>query len=429
MFRVVLVGAGDRGMIYARQSLAPQSQFQISGVVEPNALRRKKAQELFRLPDHRLYESVESLVRDEKIADAAFNCTMDALHTVTSLPLMEKGYHILLEKPIAVTRQDAMRIIDCARRERRIVMVCHVLRYSPFYTAIRRIVRDGEIGRIISIQMAEDVSYFHESVSYVRGFYADPAVCGSGMLLSKCSHDLDLMAWLMDQDLPTRVFSAGSVFQFRPENAPEGAGTRCLVDCKCEQKCIYSARRLYVDHPQRWANRVWNDCALSEGSDAEKLESLKSENNPYGRCVYKTDLKIVDHQSLLVNFRSGATGTFTMTGGASAPGRSLHIIGTRGEIQGTFEDHAFTVSLIHPDIPGGCLKRQVSVSAGSRPGDAHGGGDENILQDFFALLDHREPSICCTSLEASVIGHNIVYGAEESRLTGLPVPLDVPGNR
>ena len=422
MFKVILVGAGDRGMIYGRQSLNDQARFQIAGVVEPDPLRREKAKTLFRLPDNRLYTSVDQLSREGKIADAAFNCTMDALHASTSIPLMQMGYHILLEKPIATTREDAHLIIDCARRTKRIVMVCHVLRYSPFYGSIKRCVASGEIGDVISIQMAENVSYFHESVSYVRGKYADPAVCGSGMLLSKCSHDLDIMAWLMEKDVPERVFSAGSLFQFRPENAPAGSGSRCLVDCACERGCDYSAKRLYVDHPQRWANRVWNDCALKDGTEEEKIASLRSENNPYGRCVYKTDLKIVDHQSVIVSFRSGAIGAFSMTGGAASPSRSIHIVGTRGEITGVFEENSLAVSRIRPEAPGGCETQYVRIS-NAMPGDAHGSGDVKILEDFFALLSHDEPSISCTSLEASVMGHDIVYSAEESRITGMPSVL------
>lgn len=412
--RIILTGAGDRGMIYARQSLETPQRFQIVGIVEPVRERRDFAGELFQVPQSRRFSSVEEAAAVPKFADAVFNCTMDRLHAATSLPFLEKGYHMLLEKPIATNSVDSEQILRCARENRRIVMVCHVLRYAPFYQTIKQLILDKEIGDIIDIQMAERVSYFHESVSYVRGKYGDPEICGSGMLLSKCSHDLDIMAWLMNGIRPKQVFSTGSLFQFRPEHAPAGAKERCLPDCPHLDDCIYSCKRLYVDHPQRWANRVWNDCGLLGGTDAQKLASLADESNQYGRCVYHTGMKVVDHQSVLVQFENGSTGTLSMTAGAAAAERSIHIVGTLGEICGAFSGEQITVSRIAPQAKDGCTTRTIDVSA-LQKGDAHGNGDKRIIEDFLALLNGNPPSICCTSIEDSMMGHEIAYEAERSR--------------
>ncbi|HJB90907.1 MAG TPA: Gfo/Idh/MocA family oxidoreductase [Candidatus Eisenbergiella merdigallinarum] len=410
--RIILAGAGDRGMIYAKQSLERPRRFRIVGVVEPMEERRNFAGDLFEIPGEFRFSSAEEAAAVPKFGDAIFNCTMDRLHAATSIPFMEKGYHILLEKPIATNGRDAERILQCAQQNRRIVMVCHVLRYAPFYRTVKELVLSGEIGNIIDIQMAERVSYFHESVSYVRGKYGDPDICGSGMLLSKCSHDLDIMAWLMNGVKPKRVSSVGSLFQFRPENAPAGAAERCLPDCPHLERCAYSCKRLYVDHPQRWANRVWNDCGLSGGTDAEKLASLSDENNRYGRCVYHTGMKVVDHQSVLVLFENGTTGTMSMTAGASAAERSIRIIGTLGEIYGEFSRERITVSLIAPQAKGGNIERAIDVSP-LQKGDAHGNGDRLIIEDFLRLLKGETPSICCTSIEDSMTGHEIACAAEK----------------
>ena len=412
--RVVIVGCGDRGMIYGREAHSRKGQFKIVGIAEPDDARRAAAAAAFGLPPERCLTCADDIAREPKFADAVFNCTMDALHVETSLPLLRKGYDMLLEKPIAPTRGGAKRLLACANETGRTVMVCHVLRYAPFYAEIKRRVLNGDIGRVVTVQMAEQVSYFHSSVAYVRGKYADPEICGSGLLLSKCSHDLDLMAWLLEGNLPSAVYSAGSVLPFRPENAPADAPARCLPDCPHLASCPYSAPRLYIDHPQRWARRVWNDCGLANADDAAKLASLRDPANPYGRCVYRTGLKIVDHQSVLVAFADGATGTFTVTGGAASPERTIRLVGTKGEIEGRMEDQAFTVSLIDPAAPGGCTTERVDVSA-IQKGDAHGGGDARILDDFHALLTGKPPSICCTSLASSLVGHDIVYSAEEFR--------------
>jgi len=265
--------------------------------------------------------------------------------------------------------------------------------------------------------MTEQVSYFHESVSYVRGKYASPERCGSGMLLSKCCHDLDLMAWLMAETRPAQVSSLGSVFQFRPEMAPEGAGTHCLLDCPVERACPYSARRLYLEHPQRWAANIWHDSSRENATPAEREALLLNPDNPYAACVYRRNLRIVDHQSLLIGFANGATGTFSMNGGAAAASRRIHLTGTRGEADGRFEDGCFTVSRIAPEAPGGKVDRVVRVPA-SAVGNEHGGGDQALVRDFVAVVRGEKPSICATTLEDSMVGHRLVFRAEDSRTQG-----------
>ena len=413
--RIVIVGMGQRSMIYARESLADPSLFQVVGVADVDPQRVRLAQETFRLPAERCFSSVEALCAVPRFADAAINGTMDRQHVVTTLPLLRAGYDVLLEKPFAINQQEADALLACARETGRRVMVCHVLRYAPFYRAMREVIASGEIGRVMHADMLAQISYFHESVSFVRGKYASPQICGSGLILSKCSHDLDLLSWLMQEDKPAGVSSAGSVFHYRPEMAPEGAGTHCLLDCPVERSCPYSAARLYIEHPQRWANILW----FGQGplTDEEKRASLLAPDNPYSRCVYRCGLQIVDHQSMLVRYESGALATFSVNGGASAPARCTRITGTKGEICGTVEEERFTVSLVAPDAPGGRLLRTVDVSA-AQHGNAHGGGDALVIRDFIALLTGQPVSPSVSTLEGSLTGHRLAYLAEDSRAQG-----------
>lgn len=415
--KVVIVGMGARAFIYAEESLKHPELFTVAGVADVNPERVRAARERFRIPEKYCFSSVEELTALPRFADAAINGTMDPQHVKTTLPLLRRGYDVLLEKPFAVNQQEADQLLACARETGRKVMICHVLRYAPFYRRIHQLLREGAVGKIINIQMDEQVSYFHESVSYVRGKYASPTVCGSGMLLSKCSHDLDIMAWLMGDDLPYSVSSVGSVIQFRPEMAPEGAGNRCMTDCAAERNCVYSARRLYLEHPQRWANNIWHDSGLTDPAPDEKRRLLMDPENPFGRCVYRCGLQIVDHQSVLIRFADGATGTFSMNGGATASGRNIHITGTRGEIQGCFEEQKFSLHQIAPEMPGGRKSQVYDVSADQR-GNAHGNGDQAIVRDFMALLRGQRTSPCCTALQDSMTGHRMVFLAEESREQG-----------
>lgn len=415
--RVIIVGMGGRASIYSAVALTNPELLRIVGVVDINPERVRQAQLMFDLPDAHCFATVEELVAVPRFADAAINCTMDRLHVETSLPLLRHGYDLLLEKPYALNDEEGQRIISCAREHERKVMVCHVLRYTPFYRALRRVIALGTIGDVIHIHMTNQVGYQHESVSFVRGKYAREEICGSGMLLSKCSHDLDIMSWLMGDNVPATISSVGSVIQFKDEKAPEGAGTHCLNNCPLERDCPYSARRLYIEHPLRWANNVWHDTHSNPTTDEEKEAILRQPDNPFSRCVYRCDINIVDHQSVLIHFRDGAIGTFSMNGGASTPRRMMHITGTKGEIYGDFERERFHVRLIAPEAPGGYTERTLDISD-FQQGDAHGGGDRSIVLDFVALLRGERTSPGCPTLEDSIVGHRMVFLAEKSRLAG-----------
>lgn len=413
--RVLLAGAGARSMIYADMALKRPDLMQIAGVAEIDPVRLQIARETFGLDESRCFPSIESMAAAPRFADAAINATMDSQHVRTSLPLLRRGYGLLLEKPFAANGKEADELLQCLRETQQKAMVCHVLRYAPFYRSIKAAVDAGEIGNIIHIEMSEHVSYYHESVSFVRGKFAARASGGSGMLLAKCSHDLDLMAWLMSGNEPAQVSSVGSVFQFKPGQAPPQAGSHCLNDCPLERSCPFSARRLYIENCQRWANNVWHESNQDPQSDADKERILRDPDNPFSRCIYRCNIQIVDHQAILIRFRDGATGSFAMVGGATASARPIRITGTRGEIRGVFEEECYEISHIDPSAPGGRTIRKIDVSP-QQKGNPHGGGDQEIVLDFIRLMRGEPISPVCPLISDSVVGCRLAFLAERSRL-------------
>ena len=336
---------------------------------------------------------------------------------------------MLLEKPFATNEKEMRELVSCVKENGNKVMICHVLRYTPFYLSIKERVASGEIGDIINIQTCEHVSYHHLSTSYVRGKWANSDVCLTSMLLAKCCHDIDLMMWMMSDTQPSMISSFGSKFQFKPENAPKEAGTKCLVDCPLVDTCRYSAKRLYLDQPKRWAFYIWDKLeGIENPTDEDRINLLKGDSN-YGRCIYKCDNNVVDHQSVLVNFKNGATGTHNMVGGSAGPMRRIHIIGTKGEIYGDFEESKFTVAKIHPtktdEKSGEVVDLNVNGDMVGAYG-GHGGGDEKLAADFVEFLRGGKPSLACTSIFDSVAGHLCVYLADKSREeNGMPQKVNL----
>ena len=412
----VIVGAGHRSVIYADYSLSHPDELKIVGVADPDPERREMCREKYGIPEERCFATAEDLAAVPRFADAVINGTMDRLHFPTAVPLLEKGYHMLLEKPFAVSEKEMRSLLDVVERTNRRVMVCHVLRYAPFYLAIKRRVSSGQLGEILNVQMAEHVSYHHLSTSYVRGKWANEEKSGTTMLLAKSCHDVDVMMWLMSPDRPVGVSSVGSRFQFRPENAPENAGTRCTVDCPLKDTCRYSAKILYLDHPNRWTCYAWADLEHKKDQTEEDRIASFQNGNPYNRCIYKCDNDVVDHQSLVVDFASGATATFNMVGGTAKSKRTIHITGTLGELEGVFEENRFTVTMIAAETESGYTEEVVDLSGAGDEG--HGGGDDNLISDFVRYLKTGEQSLSCTAIENSVAGHLTVFKADESRLAG-----------
>lgn len=426
----IIVGAGHRSFVYSELAKTNPEMLKIVGVADPNPIRRKKAMDYFGFKEDMCFENAEELAKKGKLADTVINGTMDEQHLETAVPLLDAGYDMLLEKPFAPNEEEMRQIVNCAKKNNSKVMICHVLRYTPFYYAIKERIVNGEIGDIINIQTTEHVSYHHLSTSYIRGKWANSDKCHTSMLLAKCCHDLDIIMWMMSETKPKQISSFGGKFQFKPENAPKEAGTICMKDCPLVDTCVYSTKRLYIDHPDRWAFYVWDALEGKKNISIEDKIALMKSDSPYARCIYKCDNNVVDHQSVLINFESGATGTHNMVGGSAEPRREIHIIGTKGEIFGNFEESKFTVLKIDPSPDAHneeCDVEEVDLRVtGDMVGayGGHGGGDERLAADFVKFIRGEKPSLACTSIFDSVAGHLSVYLADKSRENG-GMPMDV----
>jgi predicted dehydrogenase len=405
----VLVGLGHRTLLYGSYALQHPDEMKVVGVADPDAGRRARAAEIFGLSADQCFCTSEDLSQRPAFADVAINGTMDRQHVPTTLPLLAAGYDVLLEKPISPSREGLFQLCEAVQRTGRKLMVCHVLRYAPFYVAIRERILAGEIGNILHVRTDEMVSYHHMAVGFVRGKWRRRD--GSNpMLMSKCCHDLDLICWMKSGQRPTRVTSQGSLTYFRSENAPPGAGTRCLTDCEIEADCPYSARKHYVDQ-DLWRFYAWEPIEHIENPTlAQKLASLRTDN-PYGRCVWHCDNDVVDHQAVTIEFDDGCIAAHNMVGAVSRPCRKMHLIGTLGEIEGTMEEGRFVVR--HPDARAGheYSEEWIEVDVSSQ---MHGGGDLRLVKDFAAVVRGEPASISSTDISDSIYGHLIAYAADDA---------------
>lgn len=411
--RVGIIGAGHRSVLYASHAETCPDSMQIVAVADPNDHRRNETAERFHIAKEHCYKSADELVKAHLEMDAVINGTMDRLHVETTLPFIEAGYDVLLEKPICTNKEDLMKLLQATRKHKTKLMICHVLRYAPFYAEIKQRLLNGDIGDIVSIETEENVSYHHMAVGFIRGKWANKEKCGNPMLMSKCCHDLDIICWLKSGVNPTSVSSFGGLYQFKKENAPKGSGTRCLVDCSIEKDCPYSALKNYIEQ-RLWDSYAWEGIEHlgRDITDEQKIESLKNDN-PYGRCVWHCDNNVVDHQTVSIQFEDGTTAAHALNTATAKPCRTIHICGTKGEILGVMEDSFFL--LRKPDARAG---HEYSEERVETKGESHmhGGGDFRLVEDFLRVLNGEAASISTTSIEDSINGHMVAFAADEAML-------------
>ena len=404
----VVLGAGSRGSIYAGFAKEHPEALRVVAVAEPRADRRELLASSLELPEEGCFASWEELLARPKMADCAFICTLDDDHTAPAIRAMELGYHVLLEKPMSNTEEECRLIARTAEQTGRVLAVCHVLRYTPFYMTLKALIDQGEIGEVTTINQIENVGYWHQAHSFVRGNWRTVRET-SPMLLQKSCHDMDIILWLMGRDC-RRVQSFGSLRHFTPDNAPAGAPERCLDGCPHAETCPYYAPALYMD----MRRTGWPvDVITTDLSEAGRRKALQE--GPYGRCVYHCDNDVVDRQVVNLEFEGGAVATFTMTAFSADFSRQLKIFGTEGQItadMGTGEIvlHRF-----------GQEKQRVPLCEGLEH-SGHGGGDYGILHDFLGVL--RSGGESRTSARVSLQSHLICFAAERSRKENAVIELD-----
>ena len=417
--KVIIVGNGDRANCYCKYAISHPEDLQVVAIVDPDKRKQKEGAEKYGVKKELCFDSVEDCMRYHeqhgKFADGVVNATMDELHYQTAMPFLRAGYNMLLEKPIVNNTEQLLEIQRTAEENGCLLMICHVLRYTPFYSSIKKVVSSGEIGEIMHMETSESVGVAHSSNSYIRGKWNSSAKCGSSMLLAKCCHDLDLLCWLNSDTQPVRVASFGGRNFIVPEKAPKGAGERCLVDCPHVDTCIYSAKSIYVNTDNfPWYSWDCIDKHYDDISREEKTQSLKT-FNPHGECAYKTGADIVDNQVLILQFANGSTASHSMLQGAVRPCRLIRIMGTRGEIQGMIEDDKFTVRTYDFE-KASYVSKEYDVHELIAKDDHHAGGDDGIIRDFVNMVRGGEVSISCTKIQDSIYGHLCVYKADESRI-------------
>lgn len=416
--KVAIIGLGGRGKdTYAKYVNRFPDKMQITAIADPIEDKRRDVASIYKIPEEHCFSSAEELLEKDRMADIAFICTPDKMHYAHAMAALKKGYHLLLEKPVSPDAQECADIAAAAHRYKRHVQVCHVLRYTPFYQEIKRQIASGRIGEVVAIQAMENVQYWHQAHSYVRGNWRKKET-SSPMILAKCCHDMDILLWLTGKKC-RYVSSYGNLYLFRPQKAPEGAGLRCMDDCKIKDTCPYNAEHFYIRDRLLKGRDKWPVNILNSHPTVENItEALKT--GDYGRCVYHSDNDVVDHQVVNALLDDGVTINFTMSAFTSTGGRTLKVMGTMGDIAADMDENWIRVCEFgkEPEV--------IDVRKLATDFSGHGGGDFRMVEELLDdILEDKEPGCGLTSIDKSLESHYMALAAEDSRLNnGQSINLD-----
>lgn len=407
---VVIAGAGGRGRItYAPYAKKFPEQMRLIAAADRIPERLEEMRQEYGLEQDKCFSSVEEMFAQPRLADMAFICTQDADHVRHACLALDKEYDVLLEKPVSADIAQCRQLLDKAEKLGRSVTVCHVLRYAPFYQKLKSLLEEGALGEIISIQASENVGYWHQAHSFVRGNWRRSGDT-SPMILAKCCHDMDLLVWLTGSRC-RRISSMGGLSFFRQENAPQGAPDYCMEGCPVKDQCPYDAEKIYVTDTLTGYDTNgagWMQRAVYGGTDREGLRAALG-TSPYGRCVFRCDNDVVDNQSVTMEMESGVTISFHMCGLNQRNYRTIHIMGTGGDISGDLEEETLVLNRFgkEPEVIRVNVEETIS---------GHGGGDYRMLADMFRARSQGQGTL--TSLRQSLESHYMAMAAESSRLAG-----------
>lgn len=367
-----LIGTGGRSVAYVplclseiRENVSIRAIADIDGEKMQSYSGKYFAQDL--QPAH--YTDYNLMLADEAI-NAVIICTPDTTHREIAIAALKKGKHILLEKPMATTIEDDIAIYEESLRHDTVFRMGFVLRYTKVYKKIKELAQSGRLGRIITVEAKETLGYLH-GASFFRRWHRFKKNNG-GFLNAKCSHDMDILNWIVaDEPFFVSAFGGRSYF-----NLKEDAAESC-TDCKLRFGCRYSYKS-------------------SDYGDYNCMEAI---------CPFNAEKDIADHEVVNIEYRNGVTASFTVSTLSAEATRTMVIFGSEATLNADFSKGIIEVKYISPADSE--LYRMDTVSSG------HGGGDEALYCDFIDSI-RKESEKNRSDARAGMLSTLVALSAEIS---------------
>jgi predicted dehydrogenase len=325
------------------------------------------------LPDGpRVAMDYTAMLDDPDVSWVLIGSTNDH-HREHAVAALAAGKHVFCEKPVGISIDDCAAVAAAHAATDRQFVVGFVLRYAPLYRQIKRLVAEGGIGRLVSLEFNETLDFNHGG--FIMSDWRRQTRLSGGHLLEKCSHDLDIVNWIVDAPA-ARVASFGGLAFFTPENAGRAAA-------------------IGDDAQGRPAYATWG-----VGRD--------------GVGPFSADKDIVDHQVAILEYANGVRASFHTNLNSGLPERRLYLLGTEGAIRADLNHGVIEHRRIGHDTPTTTFDQRSTAGL-------HGGGDVPMVAELLATM--TTGAATATPLSTGIAAAVTCLAAERARTGGTVVDL------
>lgn len=391
--RLAAIGVGNRTGKYLQYFRSHPDLVKLVALVEPNPIRREASRRQFELSQDVCFATDEEFFEKfQGPCDGVIIGSPDRYHYNQTLRCTERGWPILLEKPIAQSYEQCLELSAAAKAKGVKVGVCYVMRFMPQYRKLKELIDSGVIGRISGVSHQEYVGMDRMLHTYVRGYW-NRAETSTPSFLSKCCHDVDMLLWVTGASIK-EVQSAASLEWYKPENAPEGAADRCM-DCPVEAECAFSAVDMYLRRD------VWtNNFPIPDGMTKRQVLEEEVKRGRFGRCAFRCDNDVADRQLVTLTATDGILITIEMNALTRREGRKTVFTGTDGEL--VSDERTLQLN----DRYGRLVETWDFSREAMVP--LHANADLVLVEDFIQSLQEpgRQPAV---TLEDALESHRICY--------------------
>ncbi|WP_222853378.1 Gfo/Idh/MocA family protein [Fodinicola acaciae] len=423
--RYAIVGLGSRAQMYLDACVgAHRDVAELVAVADVN--RGRIGHHLRRIgADLPAYASVEELLAAQTV-DRVIVTTPDYTHASIVIAALEAGADVIVEKPLTIDADSCRDIAATIEKTGKSVTVTFNYRYSPRNSALREVIAAGQIGKVTSVHFEWVLDTAH-GADYYRRWHREKAKSG-GLLVHKASHHFDLVNWWI-HDIPTRVYASGGLRFYGSENA--------------------SARGL-VDRPPRGSIDVASrDPFMLDMRENPTLKALYLDNESYDgylrdQDVFAPGITIEDNMSVIVDYASGATMSYSLNSHSPWEGYVVSVNGTEGRAELTVVERGAVLADSGRPVVDPSASPEMVAATESRPqseklvvqrhwqaaqevpitgGDgAHGGGDAKLLRDVFVGAS-GDPLSRASDYRDGVRSIAVGIAANTSIATGHPITI------
>lgn len=149
------------------------------------------------------YYSVKEMLESEKQMDVVAICSPNGLHAEHSIKVLTAGFHALCEKPMAISVYECGQMIQAAEKSNKRLFAIKQNRYNPPVEAVKKIIDDGKLGKIMSVQLS---CFWNRNPDYYKNSWKGTLKLDGGTLFTQFSHFIDLLYWMVGDVKNTKAY-------------------------------------------------------------------------------------------------------------------------------------------------------------------------------------------------------------------------------